>query len=163
MVSEKPVVKSSVTPEEDVKAVMESVVQISVDGVSDIVLDGCSEDRELESEVVPSDVSVDIKVVSNEEDATSVEVVHSGVEISVGKVSVIVVEGGSVDEIEDVSVKVSDVKSVEIEDVKETASVVESEVEISVEGSVMVLEESVSETEVDEISVLILDGGSEEE
>ena len=48
MVSVRPVVESSVTLEEDVKAVMESVVEISVDVVSDIVLDGCSEDRELE-------------------------------------------------------------------------------------------------------------------
>jgi len=135
--------------------VVESVVKISVDEVS-VIVDGCDDES-------TEDVSVDIIVVSNEEDATSEEVVHSGVEISVGKVSVTVVEGASVDEIEDVSNDASVVKSVEIEDVKETASVVQSEVEISVEGSVMVLEESVSETEVDEISVLILDGGSEEE
>ena len=146
---------------------VESVVKISVDEVS-VIVDGCDDES-------TEDVSVDIIVVSNEEDATSVEVVHSGVEISVDKISVSVVEGGSVDEIEevrsvevlkkDVSVNVSVVKSVEIEDVsdREIVSVVEPTVEISVEKSVEVLDDSVSETEVDENSVIVLSGGSEEE
>ena len=50
---------------------VESVVKISVDEVS-VIVDGCDDES-------AEDVSVDIIVVSNEEDATSVEVVHSGV------------------------------------------------------------------------------------
>jgi hypothetical protein len=104
-------------------------------------------------------------------------VVESVVQASVDKVSVSVLEGGSVGEIEvvksvvvlnpDISVEISVVKSVDVEKSSDTeVSVVESEVEIpDEEVSVIVLDEKSLEVEnsVEVVSATVLEEGSVEE
>ncbi len=103
--------------------------------------------------------------------------VESVVQASVDKVSVSVLEGGSVGEIEvvksvvvlnpDISVEISVVKSVDVEKSSDTeVSVVESEVEIpDEEVSVIVLDEKSLEVEnsVEVVSATVLEEGSVEE
>jgi sulfur relay (sulfurtransferase) DsrF/TusC family protein len=104
-------------------------------------------------------------------------VVESVVQASVDKVSVSVLEGGSVDKIEvvksvevlnpDISVETSVVKSVDVEKSSDTeVSVVEPEVEISDEEvSVIVLDEKSLEVEnsIEVVSATVLEEGSVEE